>query len=182
MKVVCCLGGFHLLMSALGSLGTLMDGSGLTDALETSYATNTLVHMITGKAISCSLRGHFLVEATLKSHLLQPLIPAQMDYSVEEKGSDKDIEMADDNVNLSNSDDELNFTASMDKVCETCEPGKILSYEELAELQKYYISIEDGSKAIDDLSASQSLDKLNTYLEEMSSEMLQGQQNCGFNT
>ena len=105
-----------------------MDGSGLTDALETSYAANAVVHMITGKAISRSLRGHFLVEAALKSRLFQPLIPAQTDYSVEEKGSDKYIEMADDNVNLSNSDEELNFTASMDEVCETREPGKILSY------------------------------------------------------
>ena len=148
-----------------------MDGSGLTDALETSYAANAVVHMITGKAITRSLRGHFLVEAALKSRLLQPLIPAQTDYSVEEKGSDKDIEMADDNVNLSNSDEELNFTASMDEVCETREPGKILSYEELAELKKYYISIEDGSKAIDDLSASQSLDKLSTYLEEYTNEL-----------
>ena len=71
------LGGFHLLMSALGRIGPLMDGSGLTDALETSYAANAVVHMMTGKAILRSLRGHFLVEAALKSRLLQPLIPAQ---------------------------------------------------------------------------------------------------------
>ena len=43
---------------------------------------------------------------------------------------------------------------------------KSLLHEELAEFQKYYISIEDGYKAIDDLSASKSLDKLSTYLEE----------------
>ena len=78
--------------------------------------------------------------------------------------------MADNNVNLSNSDEELNFTASMDGVCETHEPGKILSYMRNL-LSSKSIAMEDGSKAIDDLSAPKSLDKLSTYLEEYKNEL-----------
>ena len=35
--IVCRLGGFHTLMSFLGSMGTLMKGSGLAESLETVY-------------------------------------------------------------------------------------------------------------------------------------------------
>ena len=42
------LGGFHQLMSFLASIGNLMDGSGLKQVLETSYAPETFGHMFTG--------------------------------------------------------------------------------------------------------------------------------------
>ena len=52
MKVFLPLGGFHQLMSFLGSIGTLMEGSGMGTALESLYAPVTVGHMITGKAYS----------------------------------------------------------------------------------------------------------------------------------
>ena len=52
MKVFLLLGGFHQLMSFLGSIGTLMEGSGMGTALESLYAPVTVGHMITGKAYS----------------------------------------------------------------------------------------------------------------------------------
>ena len=51
------------MMSFMGSIGSMMKGSGLEEALETVYGPNPVAHMISGKAISRALRGHFLVEA-----------------------------------------------------------------------------------------------------------------------
>ena len=62
MHVVCTLGGFHTMMSFLGSIGSMMKGSGLEEALVTVYGLNAVTHMITGKTTWC---GHFLLQATL---------------------------------------------------------------------------------------------------------------------
>ena len=72
--IPCVLGGFHLLMSFLGSIGASMKASGLEEALEVVYGKNTVPHMISGKAISRAIRGHFLVESALVCHLMTPLI------------------------------------------------------------------------------------------------------------
>ena len=50
MDVVIQRGGFHQLMSFLGYIGSLMEGSGLRRALETVYVQLTVGHMMTGKA------------------------------------------------------------------------------------------------------------------------------------
>ena len=63
LNIVCRHGGFHTMMSFMGSIGSMMKGSGLEEALETVYGPNAVAHMISGKAISRALRGHFLVEA-----------------------------------------------------------------------------------------------------------------------
>ena len=59
MNIVCRLGDFHLLMSFLGSIGKLMEGSGLTELLETIYGSNTVKHIMTGKAYARALRATF---------------------------------------------------------------------------------------------------------------------------
>ena len=68
-SIVLKLGGFHTLMSFLGSIGHLMDGSGLNDILEVAYAPNAVGHMLSGKAYSRAVRGHFLVDAALNALL-----------------------------------------------------------------------------------------------------------------
>jgi len=70
MKVVCRLGGFHTMMSFLGSIGSMMKGSGLEDALENAYAPKAVTHMISGRAVSRALRGHFLIQAALMNKLM----------------------------------------------------------------------------------------------------------------
>lgn len=65
LNIVCRLGPFHMLMSYLGSLGGVMSGSGLSEVLHTCYGSNTVVQMLSGKAVSRAVRGHFLVEAAL---------------------------------------------------------------------------------------------------------------------
>ena len=67
--MVLSLGGFHMQMSFLGSIGHLMAGSGLQELLDVVLAGNALRHMLTGKAISRAVRGHVLVDAALNTIL-----------------------------------------------------------------------------------------------------------------
>ena len=53
--MVCRLGGFHIMMNFLGSVGSMIKGSGLEEALENVYGANAVTHMIPGKAISRAL-------------------------------------------------------------------------------------------------------------------------------
>ena len=62
-KVIVRLGGFHLLMSCLGS--QIMDGSGLAELWETVYSKGSVIHMQSGHAFSCSRRAHILTAAAL---------------------------------------------------------------------------------------------------------------------
>lgn len=52
-------------MSFLGSIGTIMAGTGLRDSLELVYASSTVSHMLSGKAYSRAVRGHLLIVASL---------------------------------------------------------------------------------------------------------------------
>lgn len=59
------LGGFHLLMSFLSSIGFIMAGSGLEELYSTVYAKNSVQQMMNGKAYSRVIRALFLVEEAL---------------------------------------------------------------------------------------------------------------------
>jgi len=76
MNVVCRLGGFHTLMNFLGAVGSVMAGSGLAEALQSCYGPVSVTHMLTGKAFSKALCGHFIVDFALhvlltRTHLEQ---------------------------------------------------------------------------------------------------------------
>ena len=62
-------------MSFLGSIGSMMKGSGLEEAQVTVYGHNAVTHMITGKAVSRALHGHFLIEAALMNKLMLRVLP-----------------------------------------------------------------------------------------------------------
>jgi len=57
-------------MSFLGIIGHLMAGSGLQELLEIVYDSNSVCHMLTGKAISGAVRGHMLKDAALNTILV----------------------------------------------------------------------------------------------------------------
>ena len=59
------LGGFHKLMSFMGGIGFIMKGSGLEELFTEVYASNTVEHMMSGKAYARALRGHMLVSTAL---------------------------------------------------------------------------------------------------------------------
>ena len=73
MKIVNILDGFHLVTSFLGSMGEVMKGSGLSEALETIYGTNMVVHIMSRKTIARAIRGHFMIEAALVTKLLSKI-------------------------------------------------------------------------------------------------------------
>lgn len=64
-NVVVRLGGFHMLMSFLGAIGYIMEGSGLKEALSVIYAPNSVDKMLDGHAFARSVRGHGLVRVAL---------------------------------------------------------------------------------------------------------------------
>jgi hypothetical protein len=70
LEMVCRLGGFHTLMSFLGSLGNVMKGSGLEELFTEVYAKHSIVHMVAGKAISRALRAHFMADSALVTLLV----------------------------------------------------------------------------------------------------------------
>lgn len=57
-RVVVKLGGFHMLMSFIGCIGYIMNGSGIKEALSTIYASNSVDKMLDGPAFARSIRGH----------------------------------------------------------------------------------------------------------------------------
>lgn len=69
-SVILRLGGFNLEMSFVGGIGHLMEGSGITELLETVYAPNAVTHMTSGKAIARAVRAHFLIDTALTSIIL----------------------------------------------------------------------------------------------------------------
>ena len=70
-KIFVRLGGFHQLMSFLGSIGSLMEGSGLRRALKTVYVPLTISHMMTGKAYTQAVRGHMMSASAVLPLLLE---------------------------------------------------------------------------------------------------------------
>lgn len=70
-SIVLRLGGLHLEMSFLGSIGHLMASSGLQEILERVFAKSAVLHMLSGKAIARAVRGHFLVDRALNALLVR---------------------------------------------------------------------------------------------------------------
>ena len=59
LPMISRLGGFHTLVSFLGSIGKLMGGSDLNAVYKIIYVKNTVDHRITGKANIKSNKGSF---------------------------------------------------------------------------------------------------------------------------
>jgi hypothetical protein len=64
-KIILRLGGFHLLMSFLGSVGKIMEGSGLEELWATVYGKNTVSYMLNGHAYARCVRAYNLTACAL---------------------------------------------------------------------------------------------------------------------
>ena len=64
-------------MNLLGVIGTLIAGSGLSNILCEVYGENAVVHMMSGKAVQRSFRGHLLVNKCLNKLILSEMIDEQ---------------------------------------------------------------------------------------------------------
>lgn len=101
LAIVVRLGGFHCLMSFLGSVGTCMEGSGLADLFENVYGKNTVNHIMTRKVISRALRCNYLADSALRLILLELILPTERN----EDEVDKHIEKLQSQVGMLNTGD-----------------------------------------------------------------------------
>ena len=68
--VVLRLGSFHTEMSFIGSIGHLMEESGLKELLELTYAPTAVERILTAKAIARAVWAYILVNAALNTLIL----------------------------------------------------------------------------------------------------------------
>ena len=148
MQIVIILGGFHLMMSYMGSVGSLMKGSGLEEALGTCYGSNTVDHMITGKAVSRALRGHFLTASSLQVKLMTPLFPS-LDCEDYIEGTNEGEESDLDYEEKGESAEEIENEADDEIYEERAENSDIYEFATLKEeeLEKLEILFEDIKKS-----------------------------------
>ena len=164
MNIVLILGGFHLMMSFLGSIGMVMNGSGLSEALGTVYGTNAVKHMMTGKAISRSLRGHFLVASALTAKLISKYIPqAYADSLYSEQ--DEDLPREDD----SDIDEYIIENQTL-----ASEPTNQMTEVEMGSIQHLLSTLTDEPEsAVIEIASSKEIRKLEniveTYKDDLSS-------------
>ena len=117
------------MISFMGSLGTMMKGSGFKEALGCVYGPNAVTHMMSGKAVSRALRGHFLLEGALTNKLLLKVWPSNEN----EIGTDvEDINIAVHNIEATDTekishlyDGIQSKVLSIDAVCESEELCKL---------------------------------------------------------
>ena len=78
-QIVLILGGFHTKMSYIGTIGSLMAGSGLKEAISQVYAEGSVDQMLVGKAVARAFRAHLLVDCALNtiatSHMFSVPVP-----------------------------------------------------------------------------------------------------------
>lgn len=65
------LGGFHLLKSYLGSIGKIMEDSGLLELIQLIYPGSTTAdHILTGGCFDKAIRAHLLIDAAICQYIL----------------------------------------------------------------------------------------------------------------
>ena len=60
----------HTFMKVLGGIGTLMEGSGLKDILETVYGENAIVHMMSGRTVQRAFHRHLMLDQCLTRQIV----------------------------------------------------------------------------------------------------------------
>ena len=73
LNIVIRLGSFHTLMSFLGSIGSMMRGSGLEEVMGLIFRSNTIEYVLSGKAYARAVRGQFILHSALTELLLDYL-------------------------------------------------------------------------------------------------------------
>lgn len=81
-RVVLCLGGFHMKMSFLGTIGHIMSGTGFDVVLAQVYAENSVMHMMSGKAYARAIRGFLMVDSALNSILLDDILNDELSSQI----------------------------------------------------------------------------------------------------
>uniref|UniRef100_A0A8D8VLF7 Uncharacterized protein n=1 Tax=Cacopsylla melanoneura TaxID=428564 RepID=A0A8D8VLF7_9HEMI len=72
-NVVIRLGGFHLLMSYMGAIGFIMEGSGLAELFNTIYAEHSTQKVMTGHAYARAVRAYLLAHRALSELMFEEI-------------------------------------------------------------------------------------------------------------
>ena len=67
-----------------------MDSSGLQETLESIYAPNAVIHMLSSKAIVQAIHAHFIVDAALNASVLRRVLNATLPCQLETPESNDD--------------------------------------------------------------------------------------------
>ena len=129
------LGGFHAEISFIGSIRHLMKGSGIENLLQVIYASN----MLSGKAVSRAVRGHFIVDASLHSLLAAKVLGVTLPHEC----AHLDLSMELDDVATTSTDDATKDTASL-----STDVTQNYDVQYLAGLMK---QLSSGEASIDDI-------------------------------
>ena len=77
LPVMVRLGGFHLLKSYLGSIGYIMEGSGIEEMIKLIYpgcGDKFIGHILSGGAYYKALRCHFLIDAVIVCFIMKDIV------------------------------------------------------------------------------------------------------------
>ena len=145
--VVVRLGGFHLLMSFLGAIGKIMEGSGLEELWTTVYAKNSVNQMMEGRAYARSVRAHILTSLALHLEILKDsAVPVEWNAQLQELRS----KMLADKMSVFDVSREPALSAFMDELTYTYLSAKGVSrtgeywvqYMGLVDLLRLYLRSE----------------------------------------
>ena len=109
-QVVLNLGAFHTDMSFLGTIGHIMQSSGLKELLTLVYPENTVRHMLTGKAVYRAMRGYFLVDAALNIFIIK-------NYLFKDKQDASHFLNMFENTYTNNNESEASHDEKMSELC-----------------------------------------------------------------
>ena len=175
-NVVCRLGGVHLLMSALGSIGYMMKGSGIEDALGQVYGSNAVSHMMTSKAIGRALRGYLLTEDALMMKLVPDVFPtvSTSEYDGVREAQEQTVETLDavsePCVNDNRHNDAHPSTES--------QTHRQLNADQVAKLSEILANIMEQSATVVDVADSDDLASLDRCLVEQRMTLIKQSRNA----
>jgi hypothetical protein len=142
-KAKALLGGFHLLISFMGTLGYIMGGSGIKELWEQVYAINSVPQMLSGHHYSRALRAHFLTQ-----HVLFLVVMSECSDSDDIKTTFMRLhskmlsgELFEDNMEMENTEELINnFRKKIELLSKTSRTAKLwLQYWDMVELIRLYI-------------------------------------------
>lgn len=77
-RVIVRLGGFHLIMSFMGAIGYIMNGSGIKSILSLIYAPNSTDNILDGHFYNRAIRAYILLNTALANHLLKNMLACSL--------------------------------------------------------------------------------------------------------
>ena len=172
-KIVFRLRGFHTLMSFLGCIGHIMAGSGLQSVLEQVYASNTVTHILTGKAYERAVRGHLVASAlntVLAATCFGIPLPSSASTSEQPAGNqDKDASGGGEQNELDDNvleDDEGSLIGQPQQMHRSSSSSKRKAIDQdLKEITKLYDDLMSLNKPVEDVMASDSLCRMSTRVQ-----------------